>query len=336
MTQPIHALVTGSTGYIGSRLVAELARAGVTVTATARNTEKLDRFDFPPEVGRVDLDVADADSCREAFASAARRGPGAGQPVTVAYFLVHSIGEGDFATHDLDSAKQFAAAAHDAGVTRVVYLGGLVPDDDELSEHLQSRADVGHALADTDVDLVWLRAAVILGSGSTSFELVRHIAERIPVIPIPTWMNHVICPVAVDDVLRYLVASADGSVPAGSYDISNDDRPTYTQLIKAFAKDRKLRRLWLPFPPVPARLVALIASWLTPLPRELTADLIMSLPNSMTSSDRRIRQFVPDPPEGLTSTVDALSRSRIETPLRGVYATTDPLLLTDTDPDWAH
>src|SRR4051812_47761503 len=121
---PPRCLVTGATGYIGSRLVASLARDGIAVTASARDTGKLDGFDFPATVGRVALDVADEQSCHRAFSDAAAR---LGGPVTVAYFLVHSIGEGDFAEQDLDSARQFAAAAAAAGVGRMVYLGGFVP-----------------------------------------------------------------------------------------------------------------------------------------------------------------------------------------------------------------
>lgn len=332
-----HALVTGSSGYIGSRLVAGLAKSGIRVTATARNVAGLERFDFPEHVGRVGLDVSDAASCREAFEHAAAAGPGGrgDEHVSVAYFLVHSIGEGDFAEQDLDSARVFAAAARDAGVGRIVYLGGLVPDDTELSEHLESRAEVGDALGAADVELVWLRAAIILGAGSTSFELIRHLADRIPVIPLPTWMNHPVSPIAVDDVLRYLIAAATDQLPAGAYDISNDERPTYSELIKAYAASRNLRRLWIPFPPVPPRIVATVGSWLTPLPHELTADLIMSLPNSMDSSDRRIRSIVADPPQGLTTVAQALERAQPPATPRGVWQSNDPLQLADTDPDWA-
>lgn len=133
---------------------------------------------------------------------------------------------------------------------RIVYLGGFVPDE-ELSEHLESRADVGAAPQEAGAELVWLRAVIILGDGSTSYELIRHIAERVPVIPIPTWMNHPVSPIAVSDVLHYLQAAADTDLPAGAYDISNGERLTYAELIRSFVAQAGLRRCRIPFPPVP-------------------------------------------------------------------------------------
>lgn len=320
--------MSGSSGYVGSRLVAALSRAGHAVTATARDPAKLDRFDWPATVARAELDVAEAASCAAALAG----------PFDVAYFLVHSIGEGDFAAQDLESARTFARAAREAGIGRIVYLGGFVPDHEHLSEHLESRADVGDALAEEDgVELVWLRAAIVLGAGSTSYELVRHVAERLPVVPLPRWMDHPVSPVAVDDVLHYLVAAAEpATVPAGAYDVSNGEHPTYSGLIKSYARARGLRRLWLPFPPVPPALVARVVSRLTPLPHELTADLVMSLPNTMASEDTRIRELVPDPPGGLTTVAQAWERTaRAPGEPLGVQATEDPLHRTSTDADWS-
>ncbi|GAB2928616.1 NAD(P)H-binding protein [Rhodococcus aerolatus] len=319
--------MTGSSGYVGSRLVTALARAGHDVTATARSTTKLDRFDWPSSVTRAELDVSDADSCAAALAG----------PAEVAYFLVHSIGEGDFARHDLDSARTFARAARRAGVRRIVYLGGFVPRHEHLSEHLESRADVGDALGDEPgVELVELRAAIILGAGSTSFELIRHLVERLPVIPLPRWMDHPVSPVAVDDVLHYLVAAADPErVPAGAYDVSNGESPTYSALIRSYARARGRRRVWVPVPAVPPALVARVVSWLTPLPHELTADLVMSLPNTMASNDTRIRDLVPDPEAGLTTIGQAWERIAAGTEPTGTSASSDPLQLSTTDPDWA-
>lgn len=329
----MRALVVGSSGYVGSRLVAELARAGVDVTATARNLDKLRHFGFPPEVRLTELDVSDELSCRRAFDRAG--------PVDVAYYLVHSIGGDDFAERDRQAADNFAAAAAHSGVGRIVYLGGFVPRGEELSEHLESRADVGDVLVDsTDNhggDVVWLRAAVILGAGSTSFEVVRYMAERLPVVPLPGFMNATVSPIAVDDVLYYLVAAADRELlPAGSYDISNHDDLTYTELIKLYARTNRLRRVWLPIPWVSPRIAAPAVAALTPIPKDLVADLVMSLVNTMSTTDDRIRRHIPDPADGLTTTEDSFTRAAPSTqrPVT-VCDTSDPLQLTSTDPGWA-
>ncbi len=319
--------MTGSSGYIGSRLVAALAAAGLDVTATARDPAKLDRFDWPDAVQRVPLDVSDTASCDEAFAAAG--------PVDVAYFLVHSIGEGDFADQDLDSARRFAAAAERAGVARLVYLGGFVPAG-ELSAHLASREAVGAALGGAGVELVWLRAAIVLGAGSTSFEVIRHLADRLDVIPLPRWMDAPVSPIAVSDVLWYLTAAADRSrLPAGAYDISDGERTTYAAMIRAYAASRRLPRLWLRVPGVPVSVAAAVVSWIVPLPRTLTADLIMSLGNDMESHDDRIRSIVPDPPGGLTTVVEAMRLASEPAGGGGVTRAADPEELAPTDPDWA-
>lgn len=328
----VRALVLGSSGYVGSRLVARLADAGVEVVATARDLRKLRRFGFPPQVQLLELDVSDEMSCSSALADAG--------PVDVAYYLVHSIGGDDFAERDRRSADVFAAAAARAGVGRIVYLGGFVPAGENLSEHLESRADVGDVLtestADRAGDTIWLRAAVILGSGSTSFEVVRALAERLPVVPLPSFMNAKVSPIAVDDVLYYLVAAADRTVlPAGSYDISNHDDLTYSALIKLYARVNRLRRLWIPIPWVSARMAAPLVAALTPIPRDLVADLVLSLTNTMTTDDHRIERHIGDPVGGFTTTRQAITRAAATGEPTTVTGTTDPLRLTSTDPDWA-
>lgn len=325
----VHALVVGSSGYVGARLIAALTAAGHQVTATARDPAGLDRFDFPDTVQRIGLDVTTQPSCRRAFEQT--------DPVDVAYYLVHSIGDDGYADRDLTSARNFGAAAATANAGRVVYLGGFVPPGEDLSEHLASRADVGDAL-DQHTDLVWLRAAVILGAGSTSYELVRYIAERLPIVPLPTWMDRTVAPIAIDDVLHYLLAAADVHLlPAGHYDISNGETLSYSDLIRQYAKHRGNRRWWVPVPGISAKSAAPLVALLTPIPRTMVTDLMQSLGNSMHSDDQSIRRLVPDPPPGLTTLRDAIHRARIdeEFTARGVCATPDPLQLNTTDPAWA-
>lgn len=328
-------MVVGASGYVGSRLVSALSRAGHQVTASARDPKRLADFGFADVVGTVELDVLDRESCEAAFAGADKA-----RPIEVAYYLVHSIGGKDFAERDRESAETFGAVARAAGVQRIVYLGGFVPAGEELSEHLASRAEVGETLTEiTDpsaADTVWLRAAVILGAGSTSFELIRYMVERLPVVPLPRWMRHDVTPVAIDDVLRYLVAAGDrNAVPAGSYDISNGQTVTYAALIKAFARLGGHRRWWLPVRGVTPRMAAPIVAAITPIPKSLVADLVASLGNTMDSDDRRIRTFVPDPPAGLTTTDDAIVRSTRDSAVVSTTEQTDPLALASTDPDWA-
>ncbi|MEP6979806.1 MAG: NAD(P)H-binding protein [Nakamurella sp.] len=333
----VRALVVGSSGYVGSRLVAHLVRQGHDVVASARNVDKLGQFGFSDTVETLELDVTDRVSCRRALEAAG--------PLDVAYYLVHSIGGDDFAERDRRSADTFANAATRAHVSRIVYLGGLVPAGEDLSEHLESRAEVGDTLTetltdDTDPgpgDVVWLRAAVILGAGSTSFEVVRSMAERLPVVPLPRFMFGAVSPIAVDDVLHYLIAAGDpAAVPAGSYDISNGEPMTYADLIKLYARSSGLRRWWVSVPFVTPRLAAPIVAALTPIPRDLVRDLVESLGNTMVSQDDRIRRLVADPVDGLTTAADAIRRAAVvEGGFPTVWDSLDSLRLAETDPGWA-
>ncbi len=324
-------MVTGSAGYVGSRLVAALVRAGHEVLATARDSDRLAQFDWAPRAGCAELDVDDAESCRAALTGG----------VDVAYYLVHAIGQSDYARRDAHRARTFATAARAAGVRRVVYLGGLVPPDEKLSEHLRSRAEVGDVLTEHGPDVVWLRAAVILGAGSASYELTRYLADWLPVVPLPPWMATAVQPVAVDDVLRYLMAAADpAQLPPGHYDLGGPNRLVYHELLRRYTHTARLRRVWLPLPDVATSAAAWVVARLTPLPPELVADLVLSLTNTMIADDDPIRGFVPDPPAGRTSVADALARARIGAHLRadrlpGVYANPDPLRLCRTDASWA-
>ena len=223
-------LVTGATGYVGSRLVTALLAAGHQVLAATRDPARLTQVGWFDDVTVVKLDAADVDSAHTALRDAG--------PIDVLYYLVHAIGQPGFRDADRAAAGNVAAAAKAAGVRRIVYLGGFVPADDGLSEHLISRAEVADALnVEGGPEVVWLGAAVILGAGSTSFEMLRYVADRFPVIPLPTWMDNPIDPISIRDVLHYLVPAADPErIPPGAYDIAGPDTTSYRGLLKTYAR----------------------------------------------------------------------------------------------------
>ncbi|MDI2125065.1 SDR family oxidoreductase [Yinghuangia seranimata] len=294
-------LVTGATGYIGGRLVPELLAAGYRVRCLARDPGRL--RDLP---WRERVEVVPGDVTRSGTLAAALDG------VDVAYYLVHALGTGaDFEATDRSSAEGFAAAARTAGVGRLVYLGGLTPrgvDAKDLSPHLRSRAEVGEILLASGVPTAYLRAAVIIGSGSASFEMLRYLTERLPVMVTPTWVHTRVQPIAVRDVLRYLVASA--ALPAHvsrAFDIGGPDVLTYRAMMERYAEVARLpRRLVLPVPVLSPSLSSLWVGLVTPVPAGIARPLVESLRNEVTCSDRDIAAYVPDPVQGLIGFDDAV------------------------------
>ena len=325
-------LVTGATGYVGSRLVCTLIGRGHDVVVTSRRPRSLQRFDWHDNVTTVAMDVHDPASVAAGFAAAT--GPDDG-PIDAVYYLVHGIGERDFADTERDAARTLAEGARDAGVRRVVYLGGFVPDD-ELSPHLRSRAEVGESLQlDDGPDLVWLRAAVILGAGSTSFEIIRYAADRFPVLLLPEWMHNRMDPISIRDVLYYLAAVADPDVPAGVYDIAGPDRSRYSDVVQAYLSATRQFRPHLPLPTVSTRLAGLVSGQALPAPASLTAELVRSLESPMNLSENRIREIVADPPGGLIAISEAMRASVSSPDPQPVCRLGDVHHLADTDPEWA-
>lgn len=322
-------LVTGATGYVGSRLVAALVRDGHEVVVASRDVSRLAAFGWFDDVTPVYLDAADADSVASAFAVAGR--------IDVVYYLVHGIGQPGFRAADNSAAHNVAEAAKHAGVARIVYLGGFVPDDDELSEHLTSRAEVAEALTvDGGAELVWLGAAMIFGAGSTSFEMLRYVGDRFLVIPMPPWSRNPMDPISIRDVLYYLVAAADRErVPAGSYDIHGPETTTYGDLLLTYARLSGRWRHGLPVPPVDMRALSRVTGLILPVPGGLAADLVESLDHPMEASEQGLRDLVPDPPGGLVPIEDAITLSLSGGRPRPVDGLADPHHLADTDPDWA-
>jgi uncharacterized protein YbjT (DUF2867 family) len=327
----VRILVTGATGYVGSRLVTALLAAGHQVLTAARDPARLARMGWFDDVSPVALDASDPDSVHAAFAAAG--------PLDVVYYLVHAIGQPGFRAADRTAAGNLAIAARDADVRRIVYLGGFVPDHDDgaLSEHLTSRAEVAQALTvDGGPEVVWLGAALIFGAGSTSFEMLRYVGDRFPVIPIPAWMDNPIDPISIRDVLHYLVAAADsGQVPAGAYDISGPETTTYRALLKTYARVSGKWHTGLPAPGVDTA----VASWVTavalPVPDGLAADLVESLDHPMQAAGAGLHDLVPDPPGGLIPVEEAITRALSSRRPLPVNALADPHHLADSDPAWA-
>jgi uncharacterized protein YbjT (DUF2867 family) len=325
----VRILVTGATGYVGSRLVTALLDQGYDIVAATRNPARLADFGWHDYVKGVALDAHDETSAKNALAEAG--------PIDVVYYLVHGIGQPDFRDADNRAAANVANAAKEAGVRRIVYLGGFVPDEDELSQHLVSRAEVAHALSvDGGPDVVWLGAAMIIGAGSTSFEMLRYVGDRFLFLPMPVWSANPIDPISISDVLYYLVSAADTDrVPAGAYDIHGPETTSYGDLLRAYARISGKWRAGLSLPSLDTSVVSWMTAAMLPVPGELASNLVESLDHPMMASEARLRDVLPDPPGGLVGIDEAISRSLSSRRPQPVDALTDPHHLADTDPAWA-
>jgi uncharacterized protein YbjT (DUF2867 family) len=335
----MRCLVTGATGYIGGRLVPELLSAGHEVRCMARRLERLRDLPWAGEVGIAQADVTDAAAVSEAL-----------DGMEVAYYLIHGIGRGhDFEAADRHAAETFAAAARAAGVRRIVYLGGLAPEVEpppggELSTHLRSRTEVGEILLRSRVPTVVLRAAMIIGSGSASFEMLRYLTERLPVMITPRWVRTRIQPVAVRDVLRYLVGCAILPPDVNrAFDIGGPDVLTYADMMRRYAAVAGLPpRVIVPVPLLTAELSSLWVGLVTPVPGSLARPLVESLRNEVVAREHDIGEFIPDPPQGLIGfgrAVElALRRIRDRDVLTRWSSASTPGAPSDplpTDPDWS-
>jgi uncharacterized protein YbjT (DUF2867 family) len=335
VTQPgRRCLVTGATGYVGGRLVPELLRHGYTVRVMVRDPRRIAGRPWSGAVEVAHADAANGGDVVEALAG-----------VDVAYYLMHSIGSGpDFAETERRIATTFAVAAERQQIRRIVYLGGMVPEDEDLSDHLQSRAQVGEILLASGVPTAVLRAGVVIGSGSASFEMLRYLTERLPVMVVPRWVHTRIQPMAIRDVLHYLVGSA--ALPPGvsrGFDIGGPEVLTYLEMMQRYARVAGLARRWvLPVPVLSPSLSSLWVGLVTPVPSHLARPLVDSLRNTVVAADRDIARFVPDPAAGLTAydrAVElALTRIRtLDVPTRWSSASIvgAPSAPLPSDPEWA-
>ncbi|CAN5186897.1 NAD(P)H-binding protein [soil metagenome] len=329
-TQRVHCLVTGSTGYIGGRLVPELLERGHQVRAMARTPKKLDDAPWRP-----DVEVAEGDLTRPETLVAACAG------VDVVFYLAHSMGTSeDFVEEERQTATNVVKAAREAGVRRLVYLSGLHPSGVELSRHLKSRTAVGDILIDSGIETIVLQAGVVIGSGSASFEMVRHLTDRLPVMTTPKWVHNVIQPIAVRDVLYYLAEAATAPVPESrTWDVGGPDVLEYGAMMQGYAEVAGLRRrrmLVLPF------LTPTIASWwvglVTPIPSGLARPLVESLEHDAVADEHDIDAVIPPPPGGLTpyrrSVELALDHVKLG-PHASAWSQATPAAPLPSDPGWA-
>jgi uncharacterized protein YbjT (DUF2867 family) len=330
-------LVTGATGYIGGRLVPELLARGYEVRCAARVPERLRDHPWSGRVEAVRADLSDPEDARRALTG-----------VDVAYYLIHALGTGrDFGATDRRTARTFADAAREAGVGRIVYLGGLGPSgpgSERVSEHLRSRGEVEDILLGSGVPTAALRAAVVVGSGSLSFEMMRYLTERLPIMVTPRWVRCRIQPIAVRDALRYLAECA--ALPpevSRSFDIGGPDVLTYEAMMRRYARIAGLRpRRIRPVSVLSPRLSSLWIGLVTPVPGAVARPLVESLRHEVVCHEHDIAEYVPDPPEGLVGfdravrlALERVGTSDVATRWSSASvpgAPSDPL---PTDPHWA-
>jgi uncharacterized protein YbjT (DUF2867 family) len=281
-------LVIGATGYVGARLVLRLRERGYSVRAAGRSVEKLRLRPFAadPGVELVETDVLDLGSLRRACAGC-----------SAAYYLVHSMdpGQRDFSATDREGAENMAQAGGREGLSRILYLGGMVEPGTGMSKHLRSRAEVADILASGPVPVTTLRAAMVIGAGSGSFEILRYLVDRLPVMITPRWVGTESQPIAIQNVLDYLVGCLEIPATVGqTYDIGSHEVVTYRRMMELYAEEVYLpKRRIVPVPVLTPRLSSYWIDLITPAPASLARPLAEGLSSRLLCQDDRIRNLVP-------------------------------------------
>jgi len=327
-------LVTGASGYVGGRLVTALLADQMQVRVFVRDARKI-----KGQLWANEVEVAEGNANNYQSTLAALTG------VHTAFYLLHSINLGpNFDEIESAMARNFAKAAEAAGVKQIVYLGGIA-NDTKTSKHLQSRANTGKELATTSVPVMELRAGIIIGSGSASFEMLRHLTHRLPIMTTPKWVSNKTHPIAIRDVLWYLrnVAKLEKPV-AGIFDIGGPQVLSYAEMMQKFAKISGLRKRWII--KVPVLTPGLSSLWIglvTPVPTALARPLVGSLISEVVADPAKsINQIIPLPPEGLIDVAGAIelaltntSGNNVSTRWSDATLPTAPWQKAQSDPDWA-
>lgn len=316
----MRVLVTGATGYVGSRLVPELLQHGHEVFAAIRKEGAVDDYPWREDVTPRLFDIEDT-----ALISSGVDG------MEAVVYLVHSMDGGDFMEKDRDAALCVAEACEDAGVQRVVYLSGLIPEGD-LSDHLASRLQVEKVFLDSRVSTTVLRAAMVIGAGSTSFEILRRLTGRVPFTPIPAWMRSSLQPVAIEDVVHLICRSLEGAPRNRHYDVGGDEVVTYPELLDAMAGAMDVRRPQVILPWAPRIPVGWVVSWLTGMPRPTVTALVESLSHDMVCHEDGVRRDIASPEHQFVSLVEAFERSLADDGPEGTSTRGDVQAEAVTDP----
>jgi uncharacterized protein YbjT (DUF2867 family) len=326
-------LVLGASGYVGGRLVPELLRAGIAVRCMSRSPEAVLAIEWGRRVDVREGDLLEPDTLDEVF-----------KGIDVVVYLVHSLDAGDdFEDMERRCAANARRAAERAGVGRIVYLSGLGDEEQDLSPHLRSRHAVGTELAGGPTELIELRAAVVLGAGSASFEMLRSLTEVLPVMITPAWVNRTtVQPIAIADALAYLLAAIAAPIEGGHriVQIGGPDRLTYRALIDLYAEVAGLtRRRILPVPVVTPRLSAHWVNLVTPLPRSLATNLVSSLRHDVVVSDESAKTISQHRPMPIRAAIEVsiAAIDDLDIPARwsGLTARTRSAQPRSWDPDWS-
>jgi uncharacterized protein YbjT (DUF2867 family) len=281
-------LVLGASGYVGARLVPELLKQGYRVRAGGRSLKKLKKRPWSgnPDVELIEFDVFNTDSLIEAC-----------KGTDAAYYLIHSMNPDgkEFMQADRDAANNMVKAAEQAGLKRIVYLGGLGEKGPELSKHLLSRIEVGEILQSGSVPTTVLRAAMIIGAGSASFEILRYLVERLPIMITPKWVRIVSQPIAIENVLNYMVGCLENpETEGGTFDIGGPEVLSYHSLMRLYTEEAGLNKRWIiPVPVLTPRLSSYWIHLVTPVNAAIARPLAEGLSSQVVCTDDRITKLIP-------------------------------------------
>ena len=327
-------LVTGASGYVGGRLVTSLLADKAKVRVFVRDANKAQSHSWANDVEVAVGNASDYQSTVKALTG-----------VHTAFYLLHSINLGpNFDQIESEMARNFAKAAQECGVKQIVYLGGI-NNDAKTSKHLQSRANTGKELATTSVAVMELRAGIIIGSGSASFEMLRHLTHRLPVMTTPKWVSNKTHPIAIRDILWFLRNAAKLEKPVtGIFDIGGPEILSYAEMMQKFAKISGLRRRWIiEIPVLTPKLSSLWIGFVTPVPTSLARPLVGSLISEVVADPAKsISHLIPNPPEGLIDVEAAIhlaltkvSDNNVLTRWSDAAVPTAPWQKAQSDPAWA-